>query len=1112
MNFAKKTMMLIVGFSAVIIPARAVTGDEIAKMRQAMPDKPVVQPERPRRMLVFNLSQGFKHSSIPYWAKALEIMAETTGAFSVEHSEDLAVFAPEALSRFDAVCFNNTTELKLTDDQKEALLAFIKSGKGIVGIHAATDNFKDWPEGMHMMGGVFQGHPWTAGGTWAIKLDDPEHPLLKPFGGKGFKVNDEIYRTNLPYYSRDKQRVLMSLDMSDPATRNANGVTPEDMDTGITWIKPYGQGRLFYCSLGHNHHLTWTTPILEHYLAGIQYALGDLEVDDTPLGQPAPELDVAAVRSLVEKIKAYDWDKSRADLTALQRIIRQYSAFDDQLVRIEQLMQPLLAKDASRAVKDVACRELSVIGTDISLPALAALLDDPETEHMARYALERIQGQKAEAALLDKLLQTSDTGTKIGLISSLGVRRSGPAVGPIARLAADSHADTARAAIQALGLIGTSEAAAALRNLHSSLASDRRLPVLDAMAVCANHLVKGGKTDEALSLYKILYADDNPALIRVAGLTGIAQTSPDSLSRLLPAAIIQDDAVLQAGAIRLLAQAQDTALIEAAVSAMSELSDTAKVSLLAALASNGHPAGRQAGRNAMTSADQAVRIAAYRTLAATGNGDDVLPLAQAAAGTTDRNESQAVREALYQIRGADVTAAIERGIRQMGGSSGSDQVAAELIRAIPERGITTANSLLFEMARHSSGRVAQEAVRSLQTTVTQNDMPAVMRLLADRPGAAVETVAIAAAEQISDHNRRARALLAGLETVESSAAKASMIRVIGRLGDSQAVGTIRRLRDSPDDIVSQAAFRAMLEWPGMDFFDEIQELAISGPEGTDKVLAFRAYIRLLAGARNKTDAQIVQDLAEAMTLTDRVQEQRLILAALGERGARSALQLAQQYLNHSDLKAEAEVAVTGIAQRLMERDPEAAANALQAVAEQTENTTLRQRIRRLVSQAESRLGHILVWQISGPYTQDNKGPEELFDVSFLPETDPEQAQWQPMSASGGRGNFWLMDLNQAIGGSDRVAYARAIIVSPQETQARFELGSDDGIKVWLNGQLVHSNNALRAVQQGEDKVDVQLRRGENEVLLKITQGGQDWGFCLRVTDLDGSPMRGLRVK
>lgn len=275
---------------------RGPSEEEIKKIEDAMPTKAAVEPARPRKLLVFNLCQGFKHSSIPYWDKVLEIMAQKTGAFTVDFSDDLNVFKAESLSQYDAVCFNNTTDLKLTPTKTpelcKAIMDFVKGGKGIVGIHAATDCFYKepyaWQEASEMIGGKFSGHPWTSEVTWAIKIDEPNHPLMVPFKGKGFKIKDEIYRTEPPLYSRSKQLVLMSLDMSDEVTKNKSE-KQTDADTGISWIKTWGEGRVFYCSLGHNHDVTWTTPVLEHYLRGIQFALGDFKVDATPKPEPQTE-------------------------------------------------------------------------------------------------------------------------------------------------------------------------------------------------------------------------------------------------------------------------------------------------------------------------------------------------------------------------------------------------------------------------------------------------------------------------------------------------------------------------------------------------------------------------------------------------------------------------------------------------------------------------------------------------------------------------------------------------------------------------------------------------------------------------------------------------------
>lgn len=138
-----------------------------------------------------------------------------------------------------------------------------------------------------MMGGVFWGHPWGGGGTWALKIDEPQHPLCRAFEGKGFWVHDELYRFKDPY-SREKLRVLLSLDMTKKPNQDAGGARP-DNDHAVSWIHTVGDGRVFFCSLGHNDEIFFTPAILAHYLDGIQWALGDMDVDSTPSAQLSPK-------------------------------------------------------------------------------------------------------------------------------------------------------------------------------------------------------------------------------------------------------------------------------------------------------------------------------------------------------------------------------------------------------------------------------------------------------------------------------------------------------------------------------------------------------------------------------------------------------------------------------------------------------------------------------------------------------------------------------------------------------------------------------------------------------------------------------------------------------
>ncbi|MDP6547057.1 MAG: ThuA domain-containing protein [Phycisphaerae bacterium] len=266
---------------------RPVKEADVKKLTDAAPKKATAKPLKVRKLLVFYLCQGYYHGSIPVGVKCIEIMGRKTGAYETTISQDMSIFAVDKLKNFDAILFMNTTRLKFADEgPRKALLDFVKSGKGVAGMHAASDNFYDCPEAAGMIGGQFAGHPWGAGGTWAVKLDEPDHPLNKAFAGKGFKIKDEIYKFKNKYFSRDKVRVALSLDMSDPNTvKRVKG--DAKFDNPIAWIRTFEKGRVFYCSLGHNASVYMRPDIMQHYLDGIQYALGDLKMDAKPVGKLA---------------------------------------------------------------------------------------------------------------------------------------------------------------------------------------------------------------------------------------------------------------------------------------------------------------------------------------------------------------------------------------------------------------------------------------------------------------------------------------------------------------------------------------------------------------------------------------------------------------------------------------------------------------------------------------------------------------------------------------------------------------------------------------------------------------------------------------------------------
>ena len=81
-----------------------------------------------------------------------------------------------------------------------------------------------------------------------------------------------------------------------------------------------------------------------------------------------------------------------------------------------------------------------------------------------------------------------------------------------------------------------------------------------------------------------------------------------------------------------------------------------------------------------------------------------------------------------------------------------------------------------------------------------------------------------------------------------------------------------------------------------------------------------------------------------------------------------------------------------------------------------------------------------------------------------------------------------------------ITYAWAQIEMPEERQAVLGIGSDDGVKVWLNGELVHEYWVCRGVGIDNDRVPVTFKKGMNQLVLKVQNQGGPWGFCCRLLD------------
>ena len=361
---------------------------DVEKMKSALPDKAPAKPKRARKVLVLGKANGYVHSCIPLAAKTIESLGSRTGAWTTAVTYDPADINEQNLRQYDLLFLDNTTgnflddpnNPAVTEARRKALLDFVRGGKGLAGIHAATDAYHaiggaaapggrgggmavpiitqmltdgdtnhdqklsreelialadawydkldssktgrvsrqdfntrfaaivppaaprpanagpqqgrdrqigTWPEYNKAIGGFFKFH-WLDPQLITVKIDDPKSPVAAMFHGEEWDIHDETYTFGMDTWSRSNLHILTSIDyakMSD-ADKAKEDYPRSDHDYGLSWIRREGKGRVFYEAHGHSERNYAVKPMLEHVLAGAQYAIGDLKADDSPSVKP----------------------------------------------------------------------------------------------------------------------------------------------------------------------------------------------------------------------------------------------------------------------------------------------------------------------------------------------------------------------------------------------------------------------------------------------------------------------------------------------------------------------------------------------------------------------------------------------------------------------------------------------------------------------------------------------------------------------------------------------------------------------------------------------------------------------------------------------------------
>ncbi len=362
----------------------------------------------------------------------------------------------------------------------------------------------------------------------------------------------------------------------------------------------------------------------------------------------------------------------------------------------------------------------------------------------------------------------------------------------------------------------------------------------------------------------------------------------------------------------------------------------------------------------------------------------------------------------------------------------------------------------------------------------------------------------AACQASRDKDSVARRVVEAMRTA-APAQRRSLVTLLSALATSEALNAAHTAAQDQDLELAKQAVRTLADWPNAAPARQLLELAGKSVDPALHTLAVRGAVQVAAQEADLDKRVAV--LQQAMTAAKRVDEKRQALGQLGQIQTLPALDAVLPYLADPALVNEAAAAAVGIAEKLADAHPQQVEEAAAKIVAQCQDGEMIRRASALRGKPKN--GPFLRdWLVCGPYSQSGvTGAEKVFEIAFGPERPDEAVKWQPPPA-GDTINLSGVFPNK----TDCVAYLKTQIIAPQDCDAQLLIGSDDGVKAWLNGAVVHSNNTDRFAVIDQDRAPIKLKKGANLLMLKVTQGGGGWLACARVVSLDGAPIPGLRCE
>ena len=620
---------------------------------------------------------------------------------------------------------------------------------------------------------------------------------------------------------------------------------------------------------------------------------------------------------LLDSIKNYKIGDDRSNLSEIYKIVIDAKNNQNKNAEVEKELLSFFKSDASFDAKQFVSRELRIVGGESSAKELKIFLNDEKLSDLVRYAIEDIQSPEVDKVLIEALPQGSDR-IKIGIINSLGFRKSQNAVDAIAKYINDKNINLSFAAISALGKIANEKCITVLdKNLNVKNESLRNV-ILNSYLRCADNLLLKKKQIEAYNNYSKIYQLQNaPISIKKAALTGILNSAPNKEQEILDRIKSSPDElkIVPISKIRDLKNISD---INKFSSLLGNLNPANQIQLLGIFSETSNAQVKPSVMSLLNSDVELVRTAAIKTLSKIGDKTDVIKLAKIAVEKSGI-EAEAAQNSLDLLSNTDVDKEIITNL-----NSSNDDLKIVLIKSIGNRGYSAALNTILELTNSDNRLIKNEAFKTIGEIGESKDIGKVidiLKKLQDNSDKRKAEFTISTIMKKSEVSKDISVLLIKeLNNTKNVNDKTSFLRLLGQTDDENAYGILVKELGNSNNEIKTAAINGLSLWQNPKPRDILLKTAQTSADDVQSA-ALKGFTNFIEMDKILTVDQKVELYKKSLELSKSSNEKNIALDGIGHLDSFESLEVLKSFLNQDDIKEIVDDGINRISWHLFPSDP-----------------------------------------------------------------------------------------------------------------------------------------------------------------------------------------------